>query len=845
MHLIKCGQELKSYFICCAYQMAAAFKRYRRQSTHKIHSCRTFFKQQLESLRRKRSALLKQMRSQLLNRLQRTRESYRAGICKCQRFVAQRRAAIKRYRQHIYSLQTACRTFSKQRLESLRRKRSAWLKQMRSQLLNRLQQTRKSYRAGICKCQRAVAQRRAAFKRYRQHIYSLPTACRTFFKQRLESLRRKRSFCPKQMRSQLLNRLQRTREVYSAGICKCQCFVAQRRAAFKRYRQHIHTFFRQRLERLRCKYSIWLKHKQWSLSKKREEYLELKHILQNRLGYFKKTSCANKEAFFRYIRRRTWDVKRHLKALYLYHSQKIKAHLTASKRLISTTLRSIVLIRNTMLRRVVKIRQFSRSQIRFYRNKLKTRGVDREASQNAHLKQAILEQAQGANFKEKPTPSKTAFFSTYFQRLRQIAQKKRAIPKTAKKLEFANAGKFQLFGRFRYIIGLCCLAATALPIFFIWKQEPQPFFSKNSSADFFAMDTTLRSDKLLCLNDSHGWEGLSIHEEPAVDSLLFFQEVELPVPPVKIAQQESSTPFAINDKLFASASSESLLTSSSTKSQPVSSQQTISDPIPQWLSLSNTQATDDGFGNVQSYWSLNMLLAPTFKVNHYMPFIDLRWNTFNDCQESNKFSGNLGIGVRHIPQNCGPIWGGNIYYNYRDSSVGKGWNQLGLGLEVFGKIWEFRTNIYLPIGNKLHEHKCKFDDFNGDFTMVQRKFEFMYTGFDTEIGCLAVATQDYTVYIGTGPYYLNGKFADQAWGIRVRFRPQYKDYIALDVMMTHDSAFNTVYQGELILALPFYALGSQKDKKPPCGIMQRQIYQPVQRLDVIPVGRKCRWSQNF
>jgi hypothetical protein len=170
---------------------------------------------------------------------------------------------------------------------------------------------------------------------------------------------------------------------------------------------------------------------------------------------------------------------------------------------------------------------------------------------------------------------------------------------------------------------------------------------------------------------------------------------------------------------------------------------------------------------------------------------------------------------------------------------------VGLGLEVFGKVWEFRTNAYLPIGNKLHEHKCTFDDFNGDFTMVQRKFEFMYTGFDTEVGARVVATEDYTVYIGTGPYYLNGKFNHQAWGIRVRFRPQYKDYVALDVMMTHDSAFNTVYQGELILSLPFYALGSQKNKKPPCGISQRQIYQPPQRLDVIPVGRKCRWSQYF
>ena len=46
-----------------------------------------------------------------------------------------------------------------------------------------------------------------------------------------------------------------------------------------------------------------------------------------------------------------------------------------------------------------------------YRNNLKNRGFDKEASQNSHLERATIVRAQGAsedeNFEKKPTQSKT------------------------------------------------------------------------------------------------------------------------------------------------------------------------------------------------------------------------------------------------------------------------------------------------------------------------------------------------------------------------------------------------------------------------------------------------------
>lgn len=268
--------------------------------------------------------------------------------------------------------------------------------------------------------------------------------------------------------------------------------------------------------------------------------------------------------------------------------------------------------------------------------------------------------------------------------------------------------------------------------------------------------------------------------------------------------------------------------------------------MPQRVFLSNTQETDDGFGEVNNYWTLDVLTAPLFQPGHFLPMIDVRWHEFSDDRDSNRFAANVGFITRYIPKShCAPLIGGNIYYDYRHSTIGKGWNRLGLGMEVLGKRWDFRLNGYFPIGGKLHKKKCTFDDFEGGYYMIQRKYEFMFTGFNAEIGANAVLTKNWLVYLRAGPYYLNGKCDNKAWGAMLGIRPQFKDYIALDLSVSHDHIFNTVYQGQIIFSLPLYSFNESKKKTGPCGITQRQIYQPVERFDIIPVKRDCCWEQNF
>ncbi|HEY2809978.1 MAG TPA: inverse autotransporter beta domain-containing protein [Rhabdochlamydiaceae bacterium] len=301
----------------------------------------------------------------------------------------------------------------------------------------------------------------------------------------------------------------------------------------------------------------------------------------------------------------------------------------------------------------------------------------------------------------------------------------------------------------------------------------------------------------------------------------------------------------VQDHLWAVSDDNVNTTYVSSAYQPSSSFIHHTDFLPQRLFLSNTQESREGFGNVNNYWTLGVLVAPSIRTGHMLPQIDVRWHEFADDRNANRFAANVGLVCRYIPKKCNAIWGANVYYDYRHSTIGKGWSRFGVGMEALGNIWDFRLNAYFPIGDKLHQKKCTFDDFEGDFFMTERKFEFMYSGFDTELGCRAILTSDYFLYITGGTYYINGKCHFNAWGVKLGLRPQFKDYIALDFSVTYDHIFKTIYQGQLIFSLPLYSFGSQKSHNPSCSITKRLAYQPVERLDIIPVSRVCCWDQNF
>jgi hypothetical protein len=267
-------------------------------------------------------------------------------------------------------------------------------------------------------------------------------------------------------------------------------------------------------------------------------------------------------------------------------------------------------------------------------------------------------------------------------------------------------------------------------------------------------------------------------------------------------------------------------------------------PLPQRITVSHIEGDNCKKYYATNYTSVELLLGGEYVPGKFLPLFDFRGDRFDDIT----YAASAGFVGRFIPDrasNFCRILGFNVFYDYRQGNLGY-YNQVGLGLEILGSRWDFRANGYLPFGKKRKMEKCVFDDYIGPYFAIEDLFEGVSYSFDAEVGWLAVNSQYILLYVAGGPYYISGKTCDETTrGGQFRIQPQYKDYIALDCRISYDPLFHTVYQTEVIVNLPLYLLSKKIDKRETCGLTPRQIYQPVEKFEVMPLGRCCCWTSNF
>jgi hypothetical protein len=262
---------------------------------------------------------------------------------------------------------------------------------------------------------------------------------------------------------------------------------------------------------------------------------------------------------------------------------------------------------------------------------------------------------------------------------------------------------------------------------------------------------------------------------------------------------------------------------------------------PKRMILRHVEGWGEGISFGTDYSTCALFISPDYHVGKVMPILDLRGHRF----DNNTYAANIGLGGRYIPESgsfC-QMLGFNAFYDWREGKKGN-YNQLGLGLEILGDRLDFRANGYAPIGTKSRKTKCTFNDYDGDYYAIKRECEFTSYGFNAEIGYYAVKSADFFLYTALGPYYLVRRHHDKTRGGMFRVRPQYKDYLAFDFIVSYDSLFKTVYQAQIVLSLPLYQL-SKKGNKRPCNLTDYQIYQSIERYEVMPLGRRCCWQTNF
>lgn len=265
-------------------------------------------------------------------------------------------------------------------------------------------------------------------------------------------------------------------------------------------------------------------------------------------------------------------------------------------------------------------------------------------------------------------------------------------------------------------------------------------------------------------------------------------------------------------------------------------------PIPKRLTLSHNTGYGENSGIYQgsSYTTFGVFLASDYTAGSFFPLIDLRANRF----DNDSYAFNIGAGGRYIlANNFCEILGFNVYYDWRQGCLNE-YNQLGLGLEILGRRWDFRANGYFPVGAKTYQLTCTYQ-YDGGYEITNQRHEITTYGFNAEVGWLAIASKNFLFYTAAGPYYLtrNSRCFEPIRGGRVRVRPQYKDYIALDASYAYDSNFNSVWELTFIIYLPLYQITNQNER--PCRLTDRQIYQPIERFEIMPLGNRSCWQTNY
>jgi len=260
-------------------------------------------------------------------------------------------------------------------------------------------------------------------------------------------------------------------------------------------------------------------------------------------------------------------------------------------------------------------------------------------------------------------------------------------------------------------------------------------------------------------------------------------------------------------------------------------------PIPK--SISEYQMFGQTVGCSEGYTSLQMMVASDYSSWNAFPFLDVRGHYF----ENDTYGANVGVGGRYLVDQFPMIAGLNTFYDYREGRY-HSFHQIGLGIELLGKRWSFEANGYFPLGEKKYVRTCKFHYPNNYFE-VRRRFESSFSGFNASLDWLAVRTGKFSIYVSGGPYFLSGELSPSIWGGQISLQPQYSDYVGLVFNVSHDPLFGTLFQGGIVFSLPLYRFTSLKNRKSSNGFSNRQIYQPVKRMEIMPLQDRKSCKKNF
>lgn len=272
---------------------------------------------------------------------------------------------------------------------------------------------------------------------------------------------------------------------------------------------------------------------------------------------------------------------------------------------------------------------------------------------------------------------------------------------------------------------------------------------------------------------------------------------------------------------------------------PMGTEQDISCNAAHWdviLSESYTFGKFAGFN--KNYFELDLFVAPPI-WNEWQGFADLQgFRIGND-----RWGASIGVGARWWDSQRESAWGGNIYYDYRDTSISS-FQRLGLGLEYLSCYFDVRLNGYIPTNGSVKKCPLKIFTFPGGFIETCRRIQYVFSGIDGEIGMPIPLCRfkNFSVYHALGGYCYRSS-CDKFGGGYYRLEVTMWRYLSVEGRFSYDSRYHAQAQGVVALNLPLYDIWGEKCA-PRCGY-NPILTQPVYRNPMITTQSFCEFTQNW
>lgn len=231
-----------------------------------------------------------------------------------------------------------------------------------------------------------------------------------------------------------------------------------------------------------------------------------------------------------------------------------------------------------------------------------------------------------------------------------------------------------------------------------------------------------------------------------------------------------------------------------------------------------------------------MLFEDFFSTDKLTLFFDLNGSYYD-------YSGkglSAGLGFRYNFPCTTKIFGFNAYFDYFDTS-NFSLRQASIGLEWFDCFFEFRSNVYFPIGKEMsHAKHFLYDDYIGDYIVEADLWVKSLKGIDLEIGRTFNFCNGVYFYPFIGGYYFSAnscKNVGLSGGVRLSLLP----YFSVEARGFCDKCNYTKGECSITINLPFEIFSGRccnsrcLDKR----------YQPVYRKNYIPHDKRCVYETNY